>query len=136
MTKINPDRLLKDIRRNKFDRRTFMQGVAAAGLSTVLIPTAPKFVKADATVTYFTWSGYDLPEMFPEYIAKYGTPPNFAIFGEEEEALQKMRGGFTADVLHVQRAPLARRRSDYSDRRVADRTLGRDHARAQAAEGR
>ncbi|MEX0808030.1 MAG: extracellular solute-binding protein [Dongiaceae bacterium] len=100
MTKINPDRLLKDLRSNKFDRRTFMQGVAAAGLSTVLIPTAPNLVRADTTITYFTWSGYDLPEMFPEYISKYGTPPTFAIFGEEEEALQKLRGGFTADISH------------------------------------
>jgi spermidine/putrescine-binding protein len=98
MTKINPDRLLKDLRRNKFDRRTFMQGVATAGLVGTMMPA--RSAKADTTITVFEWSGYDIPELFTDYINKYGTTPEFAAFGEEEEALQKMRGGFVADISH------------------------------------
>ncbi len=97
MTKINPDRLLKDLRRGKFDRRTFMQGMAATGVAATMIPV--KSAKAEPTITVYEWSGYNIPEIFIDYVAKYGDP-NFAVFGEEEEALQKMRGGFVADVSH------------------------------------
>ena len=98
MDKINPDRLLKDLRRGTFNRRTFMQGMAATGVAATMIPVKP--AKADTTITVFEWSGYDIPELFTDYIEKYGTVPEFAAFGEEEEALQKMRSGFVADVSH------------------------------------
>lgn len=97
MNKINPDRLLKDLRRGKFTRRTFMQGLAATGLVATQIPVKP--AKADTTITVFEWAGYDIPDIFIDYVEKYGSP-EFAVFGEEEEALQKMRGGFVADVSH------------------------------------
>ena len=98
MDKINPDRLLKELRRGKFNRRTFMQGLAATGVVATQLPA--KQAKAETTITVFEWAGYDIPELFTDYIEKYGTPPEFAVFGEEEEALQKMRGGFVADVSH------------------------------------
>jgi len=50
--------------------------------------------------TYFTWGGYDVPELFGEYLEKNGELPNFSIFGASEDALTKMRGGFVVDVSH------------------------------------
>lgn len=46
--------------------------------------------------TFFTWRGYDLPELFVDHQAKHGALPNFAIFGGTEEGLTKMRGGYPA----------------------------------------
>ena len=46
------------------------------------------------SLTFFTWGGYDVPERGPQYVEKYGGPPEFAIFASEEEALQKMLAGF------------------------------------------
>src|SRR5690606_37826864 len=34
------------------------------------------------------------------FIEKYGDTPQFSAFGEEEEALQKLRSGFTPDISH------------------------------------
>ena len=41
-----------------------------------------------------------LPELHPSYVEKHGKSPNVAIFAEEEEAFQKLRGGFKADLAH------------------------------------
>ena len=55
---------------------------------------------AEDQATFFTWGGYDVPEIFKPYVAKYGEPPNFATFGGSEEALTKMRAGYVVDVSH------------------------------------
>ena len=46
------------------------------------------------------WAGYDTPDHFGSYIKKHGSPPNFSIFANEDEALQKIRAGFNADIMH------------------------------------
>jgi spermidine/putrescine-binding protein len=56
--------------------------------------------RAEGDVTYFTWAGYEVPELHPDYIAKYGGSPDVAFFADEEEALLKLRNGFAADVAH------------------------------------
>ena len=48
----------------------------------------------------FEWSGYEDPLLNPAYIAKYPDGPEFAFFGDEDEAFEKMRAGFKADVAH------------------------------------
>lgn len=80
-------------------RRQAMQGLGAAGLGLVASPLAPRRLRAAAEdhPTMFTWAGYEVPEMHQPYIAKYGESPNFAVWGDEEEALSKMRAGFEPD---------------------------------------
>lgn len=47
---------------------------------------------------FFTWGGYDEPEFMVHYTAKYGREPNYGLFGDEDEAFSKMRGGFKPHV--------------------------------------
>ncbi|WP_156762733.1 ABC transporter substrate-binding protein [Woeseia oceani] len=47
----------------------------------------------------FVWAGYDNPAFYPPYVTKYGRPPTFSLYGDEEEALQKMRAGYQPDVM-------------------------------------
>ena len=63
-------------------RRRFTQMLGAAGVSMVMAPNAMAAAKDQAT--YFTWGGYDIPELFGPYIKKHGEPPNFATFGGSE----------------------------------------------------
>lgn len=93
---------LNAVRTGAMSRRTFTKGLAAAGISLVMTPMASKIASAAAAdqATYFTWGGYDVPEMFADYITKHGEAPNFTTFGGSEEALTKMRGGFVVDVAH------------------------------------
>lgn len=46
------------------------------------------------------WGGFEDPTYHQDYIAKYGSPPSFSFFADEEEAFQKIRAGFQADLSH------------------------------------
>ena len=83
-------------------RRKFNKLLGAAGISLVMTPMLSRTATAAAAdqATYFTWGGYDVPEMFGSYIAKHGEAPNFAVFGGSEEGLTKMRAGYVVDVAH------------------------------------
>ncbi len=93
---------LDAFRSGKLSRRDFNTALSALGVSLVLSPMVSRKAAAAAAdqATYFTWGGYDVPEMFGSYIAKHGEPPNFATFGGSEEALTKMRAGYVVDVSH------------------------------------
>lgn len=83
-------------------RRRFTQLLGAAGISLVAQPvlSGRARAKAEDQATYFTWGGYDVPDICKPYVDKYGEPPNFATFGGSEEALTKMRAGYVVDVSH------------------------------------
>jgi spermidine/putrescine transport system substrate-binding protein len=86
----------------RLSRRDIGKALAAAGIVASTLPLAalrnPAF--AGDKLTFFTWSGYDVPEFYPSYVEKYGGPPEFAVFGDEEEALLKIKGGFSPDVVN------------------------------------
>ncbi|MBX3568604.1 MAG: extracellular solute-binding protein [Rhizobiaceae bacterium] len=57
-------------------------------------------IAQDKDLVVFDWSGYEEPPFHQGYIDKHGDAPSFAFFGDEEEALQKMRSGFRVDIAH------------------------------------
>ncbi len=94
------NKIRDDIALGRVSRRDLGKMMAAAGLAMVAMPMGRSARAAAADMTYFTWSGYDLPEFFPAYVAEHGGSPGTALFADEEEALQKLRAGFQADVIH------------------------------------
>jgi spermidine/putrescine transport system substrate-binding protein len=76
----------------------------------VMTPAMSRMAKAAAAdqATFFTWGGYDVPEIFGAYIEKHGEPPNFATFGGSEEGLTKMLAGYVVDVSHPCNADIPR----------------------------
>jgi spermidine/putrescine transport system substrate-binding protein len=92
--------IVEMLREGRLSRRDFHRALAAAGLSVAALPLVPSTARAEPKITVFTWSGYDSPEFMPKYVAKHGEPPQFALFEAEEEALQKMIGGYAVDVIH------------------------------------
>ena len=109
-SKFSTNELTDGMMSGQLSRRRFHQILGAAGVSLVMTPVLPRMAGAAAKdqATYFTWGGYDVPEMFGPYIAKYGEPPNFSVFGGSEEALTKMRAGFVVDVSHPCNADIPR----------------------------
>jgi spermidine/putrescine transport system substrate-binding protein len=93
------NRFLDLLAEGKLSRREMTKALAAVGLGLATVPVARRRAAAAEDITYFTWTGYEVPELHGNYTAKYGEPA-FAIFGEEEEALQKLRSGFTPDISH------------------------------------
>ena len=94
--------LAHELQSGQMSRRRFNQVLSAAGVSLVMMPIGSKHAMAAAEdqATYFTWGGWDLPELYGPYVEKHGEPPNFATFGGAEEGFTKMRAGFVVDVAH------------------------------------
>ena len=93
-------------------RRRATGALAAAGVGLATMTFGPGGVRAqdslpvDNALQVFEWGGYELPEFYVPYVETYGATPAFALFGEEEEALQKLRSGFRSDIGHrVSAAP-------------------------------
>lgn len=79
-------------------RRLFLKGASALALgSALMFGTAQA---ADKELTLFEWSGYEDPEFHKAYTEKHKDSPQYAYFGDEEEAFQKLRAGFKADLAH------------------------------------
>ena len=87
-------------------RREASAVLASAGVGMATMTFGPGMARAqseypiDDSLYVFDWGGYELPEFYTTYVDKYKTQPSYTLFGEEEEALQKLRAGFTADVGH------------------------------------
>ncbi|SER94590.1 spermidine/putrescine transport system substrate-binding protein [Tranquillimonas rosea] len=55
----------------------------------------------DDSLLVFDYPGFENPDFHSNYVEQHGDSPEFAYFGDEEEAFQKLRSGFRADVSHV-----------------------------------
>lgn len=68
--------------------------------ASALALTAGAAAAEDPELTIFTWSGYESEPYWAGYAEEFGESPTYTFFGEEEEAFQKLRSGFQADVGH------------------------------------
>ncbi len=89
----------------EISRREATAVLASVGVGTMTMTYGPGMARAavfpiDDSLSVFEWGGYEVPEFYTSYVDKHQMAPSFTLFGEEEEALQKLRGGFTADVAH------------------------------------
>jgi len=83
------------------DRRGFMKSLSALGLGLAVTPLVGRRALAEGKLTYYTWSGYELPDFHKSYLDKHGgVEPDFGFFSDEEEALQKVLAGYTPDIAH------------------------------------
>ncbi len=98
---MNSSEIIQRLKGGRAGRRDLMRVLAGAGLALASVPIMARRAAAAAPeLTVMEWAGYDVPEIHPGYINKYGAGPTFSIFATEEEALQKMLGGFVADLMH------------------------------------
>ena len=75
-------------------RRTFAAACSALALA------APTAQAQDDELLILDWSGFEEKAFFDSYVEEHGAEPTFTFFGEEEEAFQKLRSGFRADISH------------------------------------
>ena len=69
--------------------------LAASAIALSFSATA----RAGEDLTVFDWSGFENEALIKPYVAKYGMP-TYALFGDDDEAFQKLTSGFKADVAH------------------------------------
>ncbi len=68
-----------------------------AALAATLTATP---VLAGGPLTYFTWSGYELPDFNKSYIAAHPEGPEISFFGDDDDAFTKVKAGFHPDLAH------------------------------------
>jgi len=72
---------------------------ALAGLALALAAlVAP--AQAGEKLTYFTWSGYELPDFNKSYIAAHPDALDVSMFGDDDDAFTKVKAGFRPDIAH------------------------------------
>ncbi len=93
---------LNAVRRGELSRRAFNRSLLGLGIATTMMPMFPRRPMAQdgSHATMFTWGGYDIPELYEDYIAKHGDMPNFALYGAVEDGLTRLRAGFVTDLIH------------------------------------
>ncbi|CCV05000.1 Spermidine/putrescine-binding protein [Mesorhizobium metallidurans STM 2683] len=80
--------------------KSMLRNLAIAAACTIGAGAHLAFAAGGGDLVVFDWSGYEDPLLHPAYATKYGAEPTFAFFGDEDEAFQKMRAGFKADIAH------------------------------------
>lgn len=98
--KMDKNEMMDRLAAGTLSRRNMLKGLSALGIGVTMTPYFHNQAIAAAQATYFTWEGYELPELHGDYIKKRGGSPEVSIFADEGEALQKMKAGFTPDVAH------------------------------------
>ncbi len=82
-------------------RRRFAGTLGRLGLGLAVLPMLPRRAAAAGKITYFTWSGYEIPQLHQVFLDKYGADAVTAtFFANLDEALQKLIGGFKPDISH------------------------------------
>ena len=87
-------------RKFRLSRREALKALAALGVTYSVLPIVARPALAAGEVNYLTWSGYDAPELFKPYIAKYGGMPEISLIGNEEDSFAKMMTGWAPDLMH------------------------------------
>jgi len=97
---MNLVRTIDRIAQGKASRREISKIAAMTGVVTLATPVVrrPAFAQTGSDLMYFTWGGFEASELFPEFAAKWGEPST-SFYGDEYEAIEKLRAGFAADVV-------------------------------------
>lgn len=81
----------------------------ATTAAAVLFSVAARAEEPNLTV--FDWTSFEQPELYQDYVTKFGKGPTFAFFADDDEAFQKLSSGFKADIAH----PCSQMVSKYRD---------------------
>ena len=92
--------LFRDLREGRVTRRDVAKVAASVGLGVVVMhnPRLARAAEGDPPM-YLTWTGYDIPELWPAYAEEHGIPPT-SVFASEDDAFAKVRSGFAVDIMH------------------------------------
>jgi spermidine/putrescine transport system substrate-binding protein len=98
MSKRHTDMMTR-FREGELSRRQLGKYMASLGVVSVTLPLCRTAAAAEQPL-FYTWSGYDAPDLYKPYVAKHKEMPRTAIMANQEEALQKMLAGYVVDVGH------------------------------------
>ena len=100
--KSSVNEMIEKAAKGKLSRRKFGELLSLTGVSLTAVPVFAKPTAAaeGEEAFYFTWGGYDIPELLGEYYEKHGAYPDMAPYASSNDGLAKVRSGFVVDVMH------------------------------------
>ena len=69
---INQVKTVDKAAQGKLTRREFNEALGIFGVASVAVPMMARPALSAAEILYFTWAGFEIPELFPAYAEKYG----------------------------------------------------------------
>jgi spermidine/putrescine transport system substrate-binding protein len=72
--------------------------LAVAGAFATMAGAAPS--QAADKLSYFTWSGYELPDFNQSFLAAHPDGVEISTFGDDDDAFSKVKAGFHPDLAH------------------------------------
>jgi spermidine/putrescine transport system substrate-binding protein len=101
-SKSSVDDMIENASKGRLSRRQFGELLSLTGVSLAAVPAFSGSAAAaeGEEAFYFTWGGYDIPELLGEYHEKHGAYPDMAPYASSNDGLAKVRSGFVVDVLH------------------------------------
>src|ERR1700743_2186579 len=81
------------------DRRSMLKALASVGLGVAVMSTTRNRAFAADQVSVYTWTTYNDPKLYKDYVDKHGSP-NISFFGDTDEAFSKLAGGYKVDIAH------------------------------------
>ena len=74
--------------------------IAGISILSMLVASCEQPVD-DAGLSLLEWNGFQHPQYYPEYLEKYGEPPEYTFFAHTNDALKRMRSGLRVDLVHL-----------------------------------
>lgn len=106
---MKPYEAAREFAAGRLGRRELLRAMGTVGITAAVFPAVLRPARAaDVDLTVFTWAEYDAADFHQTFVDTHGGSPEFSIFGETEEALQKLMAGFHADVVHPCTADIGR----------------------------
>lgn len=85
----------------KFSLLRLFNKLASAVLLAGLLVSCNQQTEDTTSLTLLEWNGYQHPQFYPEYLAKYGKVPSYSFFAQADDALKRMRTGYKTDLVHL-----------------------------------
>jgi spermidine/putrescine transport system substrate-binding protein len=81
-------------------RRRLSKLLATAGLAAVTVPVVARPALAQEQARYLTWSVYQNPGFFPDYVSRHGADPDLSTLAGDAKDMATLQSGASVDVAH------------------------------------
>lgn len=86
--------------KQRLTRNRMIRVLACVAALTGLLTSCGE-ASVDTRLHLLEWNGYQHPQFYPDYMAKYGQEPAFTFFAQADDALKRMRTGYKVDLVHL-----------------------------------
>jgi spermidine/putrescine transport system substrate-binding protein len=81
-------------------KKAVARSLAGAACLAIAALGGAQAAQAADKLSYFTWSGYELPDFNKDFVAAHPGQLETSVFGDDDDAYTKVKAGFHPDIAH------------------------------------